>query len=172
MIKDAKISSCGLYRYSLWRSWDQEGGILCLIMLNPSTADAAKDDPTVSAAIKFAQRWGFGSLIIGNLFAWRSSSPKNLRDAVEAQVGVGIDNDGELTDMFLNADEVAVGWGSEGRRYAARVRKVHGMILTYHGRPPKCVGTTNTGDPKHWLLRFHTAKQKAEAALVPWVVND
>lgn len=165
--KSATISTCGLFRYELVRTWGFGEGLLALIMLNPSFADDKKDDPTVSAAVVMAKRWGFGGLIIGNLFAWRSSSPKNLRDAFEAQVAVGIDNDVHLRSIINASSQVMVGWGGEGDRYMERVKQVDHLIR-HLNKMPRCIGTTNTGQPKHPLLRFHTAAQKLQASLAFW----
>lgn len=168
MIKDAYVTSDGLYRYQLFRGWSYLP-ILGLIMLNPSTADALKNDPTVFAAITMATRWGFGGLLIGNLFGWRSSDPGRLRLAELEGVAVGSENDYELRTIIRRADQVMVGWGGEGDRYKDRIRQVDHLIR-HLGKIPKCIGTTKTGQPKHPLLRFHTAEQKANAALTPWVM--
>jgi hypothetical protein len=142
--------------------------VLGLIMLNPSTADSRKDDPTISAVIKMAQRWGFGWVAIGNLFAWRSSTVVGLDKAVQAGVAVGIENDVYLRQLIGECDVLMVGWGSHGAKYIDRVRQVDHLIHHLR-RSPKCIGTTTNGHPKHPLLRFHTAKQKAEAELQRWV---
>lgn len=58
------------YRYTLWRQWDPHGPVINFIMLNPSTADAMQDDPTVTRCIHYAQQWGFGALMVTNIFAY------------------------------------------------------------------------------------------------------
>ena len=69
----AQLSDCQKYRYALWRRWG-EGSQVVFVMLNPATADAAKDDPTIRRCIGFARAWEFGSLAVGNLFAFRTAS--------------------------------------------------------------------------------------------------
>lgn len=62
----AIISECGAYRYRLERQWDGEKPNVAFLVLNPSTADASQDDPTIRRCIGFARYWGFGGLIVGN----------------------------------------------------------------------------------------------------------
>ena len=76
--KDAIISKDCLYRYSLGRTWDASKERVLFIMLNPSTADAIKDDATIKKCVGFAQRWGYGGITVGNLFALRSRDPNGL----------------------------------------------------------------------------------------------
>lgn len=74
----AWLSDCGRYRHTLGRHWNRELGYVLFIGLNPSTADAAQDDPTIRRCINFARDWGYGGMEMGNLFDWRSTDPKKL----------------------------------------------------------------------------------------------
>ena len=94
----AHISPCGLYRYDLWREWSTEPK-LAYVMLNPSTADALKDDKTIEACCRFAKRDGYGGIVVRNLFAFRTPSPKVLVKAHKA----GVDVVGEHADVWLRA---------------------------------------------------------------------
>ncbi|MBF6607758.1 MAG: DUF1643 domain-containing protein [Flavobacterium sp.] len=78
VIASAVISECGNYRYSLTRVWDESKPKVMFIMLNPSTADASKDDPTIRRCIAFAKTWGYGGLFVCNLFSFRATNPKDL----------------------------------------------------------------------------------------------
>jgi hypothetical protein len=78
----AVLSECGRYRYVLTRTWDHDLAACAFIGLNPSTADAHEDDPTIRRCIRFARDWGHGGLIMLNLFAWRSTDPRGLLDAI------------------------------------------------------------------------------------------
>lgn len=78
MKKQAVISNCGNYSYGLSRTWDEALPKVLFIMLNPSTADANNDDPTIRRCINFAKSWGYGGIFVGNLFAYRCTSPSEL----------------------------------------------------------------------------------------------
>ena len=65
--RGTELSDCGRYRYKLWRIWDPESAPVLFVMLNPSTADANRDDRTVSRCVAFAKRDGFGGFLVGNL---------------------------------------------------------------------------------------------------------
>src|SRR5271154_3410516 len=78
MISTADISEDGLYRYWLTRTWDPTKPVLNWIMLNPSTADANKDDATIRRCMNFAKHWHYGGIAVYNLFAFRATDPKVL----------------------------------------------------------------------------------------------
>jgi hypothetical protein len=80
MFRDAMIDLTGFYRYSLTRCWDDTKGRVVFVLLNPSTADEVEDDKTLNRCIDFAKCWGFGSLEIVNLFAYRTKDPKILKN--------------------------------------------------------------------------------------------
>ncbi len=73
MRTDAKLSDCRIYRYALWRIWDDAKPLVMFIGLNPSTADETEDDPTIRRCISFAQNWGYGGLYMANLFVFRAT---------------------------------------------------------------------------------------------------
>ena len=77
---EAFISEDSRYRYALWRHMliPQNARRLVFCLLNPSTADALKDDPTNRTLMGFARRWGFGELAVVNLYAWRATQPTAL----------------------------------------------------------------------------------------------
>lgn len=78
MITGAIISEDKKYRYQLWRIWDDEKPKCLFVMLNPSTADASKDDATIRRCIAFAKSWGYGGIYVGNNFPYRATNPKEL----------------------------------------------------------------------------------------------
>lgn len=99
------------YRYTLWRIWNDEGPILQYIGLNPSTADEHQDDPTIRRCIGFAKRWGYGSICMTNLFAWRDTKPENMKKASDP---VGPENDWFLQEVASISDRIIACWGNHG----------------------------------------------------------
>lgn len=115
MRKSATISDCGKYRYRLSRIWDDRLPKILFVMLNPSNADANRDDPTINRCIDYAFRWGFGGLMVGNLFAFRTPKPevlyKNWNMGVDIVGGM---NDFHLLEMGKNCESVLFAWGNDG----------------------------------------------------------
>lgn len=109
MIKSAVISECGKYRYSLIRVWDESKPCVLFIMLNPSTADAENDDPTIRRCIGFAESWGYGGLYVVNLFALRATNPQEL---LSAPFVVGVDNERWFRRLSYLAHLVICAWGN------------------------------------------------------------
>ena len=157
MSGDAIISPCGLYRYRLTRQWG-DGPTAVFVMLNPSTADASQDDPTIRRCIGFAKREGCGSLLVVNLFAYRATDPDGMfRLGVEP---VGDENDGHIADAMLgSAGPVIAAWGGD-KRAKVRVRDVRYMAGKI-GVRLLCLGKTKDGSPRHPLY------VKGVAPLVP-----
>ena len=81
MIKSAEFSPDKVYRYELWRIWDEALPVCMFIGLNPSTADETVDDPTIRRCINFAKEWGYGQLVMTNLFAFRATKPAEMMRA-------------------------------------------------------------------------------------------
>lgn len=166
---DGRCNACelpALYRYNLTRRWGP--GLLVLwVMLNPSTADARALDPTLRRCAGYARRWGYGGMVIRNLFALRSTDPKGLRDADDP---VGPANDDWL-GLHPSVDGIGltmVGWG---QHVLKTVRPEHRMRWFEAARlltDPHCVGRCagTPGMPKHPLY------QPADADPVPWGVGQ
>ena len=76
--RGAVFSPNGVYRYSLSRVWKREKGLVLFLLLNPSTADANVLDPTLRRCMSFAEAWGYGGILVGNIFALRSTDPQFL----------------------------------------------------------------------------------------------
>ena len=146
----AVLSDCERYRYRLERSWSADGGAVAFIGVNPSTADAEVDDQTVRKWRGFAARWGFGSFVVGNLFAFRSTDVRGLAQQPDAK---GPENDRHLAALIAEADLVVPCWGSRAKlppRLHARIAEVQ-LLLRHGGRPVKVLGLSQSGDPLHVL---------------------
>ena len=97
MERGAKFSLDRVYRYRLWRFWDKRKGIVLFIGLNPSTADEKVNDPTIRRCIGYAMDWGYGGMLMGNIFAYRNTYPETLK--ICGVDPIGIENDTELRAM-------------------------------------------------------------------------
>jgi hypothetical protein len=82
MKKGAIFSECGKYRYALWRIWDERDPLVMCIGLNPSTANADDDDPTIRNLTTLFKASGFSGFYMTNLFALISSDPDDLRYSI------------------------------------------------------------------------------------------
>lgn len=141
----AVISNDGQYRYRLERTWSN-GPVIAWIMLNPSTADAERDDPTIQRIIGYSRRWGFGTALVVNLYAYRATDPGQLWQVPDP---VGPDNDRHLTEA-LTGVEVIAAWGAMA--CGERVRAVLGLHAAAPGAGRlQVLGLTKAGAPKHPL---------------------
>ena len=145
-IRDAIISKCGKYRYVLSRTWGSGREIVCFIMLNPSTADAEKDDPTIRRCVSFVRTWGYSRLRVVNLFARRTPHPSDLWAVSDP---VGPDNDRYVLEALARATIVVAAWG---RLEMARPRaQVVTKIAEQMCKSLNCLGVMNRGCPRHPL---------------------
>lgn len=143
----AILSADERYRYRLWRSWGYSpGSTVAFIMLNPSTADASTDDPTIRKCIGFAKRWGFNRVEVVNLFAWRATNPKELPHVIEP---VGRENDQVILERALAAEWVVCAWGAD--RFALSRALAVRRMLTGAGIHLRCLRKTQGGRPWHPL---------------------
>jgi hypothetical protein len=108
----AVFSPCRRWRYLLWRRWDASKPVANFLMLNPSTADEVKLDPTCARARDFAERWGFGALIVTNIFAFRNTSPEKMKAAADP---VGPGNDAAIVRAAKDSALVVCAWGNHGQ---------------------------------------------------------
>ena len=152
MKRSAVISDCGQFRYSLTRRWWNLSPLL-FVMLNPSTADALEDDPTIRRCITFAKEHTFGGIEVVNLFAYRATDPADLR---RAGWPVGPDNDRHIATAVARAGGVCVAWGAVP---AADDRiQVVAPLLRAAGHELQCLRITRTGYPGHPLYLPRTSR--------------
>jgi len=141
----AIITDDGKYRYHLWRKWNSNPSVL-FVALNPSTADATVDDPTVRRMIDFGKLWGYGRMDLVNLYALRSTDPKKLKLDSDP---VGPENDDCIEEAIAGCRYVVAAWGVVHDWMRERANRVVN-ILTKH-REVNCLGLTKSGDPRHPL---------------------
>lgn len=133
------------------------------VMLNPSTADEVRNDPTIRKCRGFQFQWAGnepgGECVVVNLFALRATDPKELRHHPDP---VGPDNDEHLrraADEVVSAKgRIVVAWGAD--RFARqRAEQVHRLLWPFR---LECLGTTRNGSPRHPLYVPYSTP------LVPW----
>ena len=154
---DAVISPCGQYRYTLTRRWN-DGPMAYWIMLNPSTADATEDDPTIRRCVGFSKREGCGALTVVNLYALRATDPAALAKHPDPR---GPDNAAVLVDTSYAARRgalVVAAWGA----HPMAVKGAGSVERMFAAAGAQCLGTTKAGEPRHPLY------VKADQPFQPW----
>lgn len=157
----ATISSCGEFRYHLFRTWDDTKPPMVFVMLNPSTADGSVDDRTVRRCMRFAKDGGYGGIEVVNCYAYRATDPRTLK---AKGWPVGPDNDAVLMACFERASRagspVVCAWGVD----AGRTRRASEVLKLMREAFAKsyCLGKTADGYPRHPLYL------RADCALVPF----
>lgn len=152
MRMSAQISGCGSYRYSLTRDWGP-GGYVMFIGLNPSTADATMDDPTIRRCIGYAKDWGYQKLVMTNLFAYRSTDPTIMKQSNDP---IGPDNDMYLIGLAQNSSLIVAAWGTNGsfngRDISVRkmINNMHYLKMTKGGHPSHPLYLSKTLKPVKW----------------------
>jgi hypothetical protein len=139
MQKQAIISQDNKYRYQLSRIWDEGKPKILFIMLNPSTADANMDDPTIRRVVNFSKSWGYGGCFVGNLYAFRSTDPKELQYTDEP---TGKDNIGHIRSLIGLTEKVVYAWGNN-QKEPVWLREIVDL--------PYCIDISKKGIPKHPL---------------------
>jgi len=146
----AVLSRCETFRYELRRVWDDSLPPFVSGMLNPSTADAERDDPTIRRNIQRARAMGFGSLIVWNLGAGRATEPQTWKLLADP---IGPENDRHIRRILQECRDrngIAIaGWGNHGsfmKRDTIALHIAQGLGVHFH-----CLGTTKSGQPKHPL---------------------
>ena len=144
--RGAVFDETAAYRYLLTRRWERDGRCVTFVMLNPSTADAFEEDPTIRRCIGFAQRLGFNALQIVNIFAFRSTDPKKLREVDDP---VGPDNDRYIREACFRGNSVICAWGAYAHLAGRDLEAWKQIRLEWPH--VYCLGRTKAGHPKHPL---------------------
>lgn len=138
----AEFSPDRVYRYVLYRNWDDTKPKVLFIGLNPSTADESVDDPTIRRCKRFAADWGYGGLIMANLFAVRATDPKVM---IAHDAPIGPENSEWLRALAGEADLVIAAWGNHG------VHMQRDLAVLSFLPNARCLGLTKNGKPRHPL---------------------
>lgn len=148
----ALFSGCRSYRYKLWRYWGNDRtpngrDHVCFLMLNPSTADETKNDPTVERCQRRAVAMGYGGIVVTNIFAIRMTNPAGLTTVDDP---IGPENDWHIKDEAFRCAKIVCAWGTHGR-YLNRGREVYEMLKSRWPEKLHHLGLTSGGHPRHPL---------------------
>lgn len=157
----AALSHCGTYRYELRRVWNPDEALCGWVMLNPSTADADIDDPTIRRCVGFAKGWGLGGIVVVNLFALRATDPCELSRHTDP---CGPENENYWRAVADESALTVCAWGAH--RMAASVAPRLLVALRVGRTEVRCLGTTKSGAPRHPLY------VRGDTALSPFPLNE
>lgn len=153
----ARFSACRRWRTLLWRRWDEAKPAANFLMLNPSTADETVLDPTCARARDYTARWGYGALLVTNVFAWRATNPDEMKAALDP---VGKGNDGAILRAARKSAIVVCAWGNHGahlERSQAVLRllrnagvALHALRLNANGEPAHPLYLPGRLRPRPW----------------------
>ena len=152
----AIISPCGQYRYRLERQ-SAGPGATAVIMVNPSAADAEQDDATIRKLRGFGERHHWGTIIVGNLFAYRATDIRDLRTARDP---IGPDNDDHLIQILADADQVIVAWGPLAKQPRGHANRFINVLSLIEGAclDPHSIGApAQDGHPRHPLMLAYSS---------------
>lgn len=145
--KGAFVSECEQYRYWLTREWNEGGNLLAFVMLNPSTADAELDDPTIRRCVGFAKREGRNGIVVVNLYAGRATQPDDLFKMKDPE---GPNNLNQWMSWLRHErTKVVCAWGADTRAHS-QARKFR-RFAAEHNLHLWHLGLTKDGSPRHPL---------------------
>jgi hypothetical protein len=157
----AVISSCGKFRYRLDRTIGMFGATAAIVMVNPSTADAAVDDATIRRIIGFGKRLNWSRIIVGNVFAYRATDVRSLASARDP---VGPENTKYLRQIFSEAHIAVVAWGPLAKLPIGLRAEWQSIprLADEADASLMCWGVARDGHPRHPLMLSYGAE------LVDW----
>lgn len=150
----AVFSDCRNYRYALWRTWDSGADHVLFIGLNPSKANESRNDPTIRRCITYARDWGYGGLLVANVYAYCATRPPDLFRAADP---VGPDNKRWLSRLGGASDKIICCWGNHGLKNQAS------LPLSEMDKPLYYLKMNRSGAPAHPLYL------RKEASPVLWL---
>lgn len=159
MERRATFSRDHRFRYALLRVLG-DGPTITWIMLNPSTADATRDDATIRRAVRFSAREGFGTAIVVNLFGFVATDPRALAASAFSE---GEENASHVDRAMRASDRIVVAWGTLGHRHRHRSAAFRAVCrAAAAGTELDCFGIARNGAPRHPLY------VRADAPIMPW----
>ena len=175
-VPGAKFSPDRKYRYLLIRQLGFGDGAVMFLMLNPSTADETRNDPTIRRCINFGKAWGYGWLYVCNLSSFRATDPKEMLAAEPEPDAVWEENLRTILSVAHRCDRVIAAYGAYAdalpvvydEKTGARLNREGFVIeaLKANGHDVQCLGMTRHGHPKHPLYL------KADTTPVPFPTPD
>lgn len=147
----AQFSPCDKYRFTLWRVWDESLPQVAFVGLNPSTADAKQDDPTIRRCRGFAASHGFGAFTMLNLWAFRATDPKNLPTSITNEEEINADT---IARVSSGVSRVVAVWGSHPKAAIRRSAILPLVAEWWH------LGLTKGGEPRHPLYLPNTSQMQ------------
>lgn len=148
--KTAELNKEQNRRFTLVRQWADHPPNGVFIMLNPSTADAFEDDPTIRRCVNFGKALGWGGMTIVNLFSARTPHPAELWKHPTPYLPSDDDHILKVLSDPFGVPPVIVAWGNLPKKAYPRAKQVL-QLLRRAGCVPTCLGTTDSGDPRHPL---------------------
>jgi len=149
----AAFSDDRTYRYHLWRVWGDPNKRLVIVGVNPSRANESDSDHTITKCCGFGQRWGFGALDMGNLFAYAGPDSTDVMSLLGVADPVGPDTDLHLARIFSGAARIVWAWGKHPPKVRALIRT---RALTVKAIARSCetgtFGCNDDGSPRHPLM--------------------
>lgn len=142
--RDAIFDKDKNHRYILTRIWNENKPFVMFIGLNPSTANATEDDPTIRSVQRIANKNGFGGIYMVNCFPYISTNPKEMKQCSEQDIVI---NDKFILNAKSNCLEVVFAWGNfEIVKSLNRDKSLIELLGV-----AKCLGQNKNGSPKHPL---------------------
>lgn len=153
IVRGAMFSDCRAYRYRLWRTWDAELPIMSFVMLNPSTADAQRNDATVERCEQRARRMGMGGIAVANVFAYRATDPRALYKLAPADRHGPTSPDNRTALLWAIGQDgpVIAGWGAHASKLD--LGGLHALEMMAVGLETRllCLMANADGSPRHPL---------------------
>lgn len=164
---DAVFSPCRKWRYNLWRYWDRSKKPAVFLLMNPSTADEIKNDPTVERCQRRAEEWheqgwlDVGGVEVVNVFAWRETDSKKLFTLAAKGVDiVGPHNNAAILEVCQEAAIIVCGWGKPGHFLLQRGKRVIKGLKKNGITKLHALRINKDGSPQHPLYIGYDVKPR------------